>query len=77
MTINQPPRLTLFAAEDKIPRPEGWLLIANTAGAHGFHIVDHTTPDRGVVTVCGVVGRVIKDPILVISTCPACEAGIA
>jgi hypothetical protein len=77
VTIHQQPKLTLFAPEGRVPRPPGWQLIANTAGAHGFHIVDRTTPDRGVVTVCGVVGRVIKDPILVIPTCPACEAGIA
>lgn len=66
--------MTLFEAEGPVPRPPGWNLIANMGGAQGFHLVDHTTPDRGVVTVCGITGRVITSSAQVITPCPICSA---
>jgi hypothetical protein len=51
----------LFEPGEVVPRPPGWNLIANMGGMQGWHLVDHTTPERGVVTVCGVVGRVISN----------------
>jgi hypothetical protein len=72
--MNQPPIPGLFAASGARPRPPGWHLIANIAGVQGFHLVDHTVPEGGVATVCGVIGRTIQSPVLVITPCSACEA---
>jgi hypothetical protein len=66
--------MTLFDAEAPVPRPPGWNLVANMGGVQGWHLVDHTTPDRGVVTVCGVVGRVITNDARIITPCTACAA---
>jgi hypothetical protein len=74
MSIDHP---QLFAASDAIPRPQGWLLIANSEGAQGFHLVDRATPDRGVVTVCGIIGRVVRSDAPGVVTCPDCEGGVA
>lgn len=65
---------SLFAAEDPTPRPPGWRLIANSGGSQGWHLIDRTTPDRGVVTVCGIVGRVIQSDAVVIIPCVVCKA---
>lgn len=65
---------TLFEAEPAIMRTPGWHLIANSAGVQGFHVVDHTNPDRGVTTVCGVVGRVVDNGAAVIVPCSTCAA---
>lgn len=66
--------MTLFEAEGAVPRPPGWNLIANSNGTQGWHLVDHTTPDRGVVTVCGVVGRVVRqEAATAIVRCPTCQ----
>ncbi|MET0911439.1 MAG: hypothetical protein ABWZ99_18385 [Ilumatobacteraceae bacterium] len=65
--------MTLFEAEGAVPRPPGWCLIANIGGVQGFHVVDHTTPDRGVVTVCGIAGRVITDSAVAIMPCETCQ----
>jgi len=64
--------VTLFDASEPAPRPDGWNLVANTGGVQGWHVVDHTTPDRGVVTVCGVIGRVITSNARTIVPCPIC-----
>ena len=64
----------LFDASAPVPRPPGWNLIANTSGTQGFHVVDHTTPDSGVVTVCGIAGRVIENRTSIISPCPICAS---
>jgi hypothetical protein len=64
--------MTLFEPTPATAHQPGWQMIANREGAHGFHLVDRTTPDRGVVTVCGIVGRVVTAHNYVIATCPAC-----
>jgi hypothetical protein len=69
--------VTLFAASDPMPRPPGWNLIANMSGVHGWHVVDHTTPDRGVVTVCGTTGRVVENHSAVIVPCETCAGTTA
>ncbi len=66
--------MTLFEAEPAVPRPPGWNLVANGSGTQGFHLVDHTTPDRGVVTVCGIVGRVVNSNAVAIMPCETCQA---
>ena len=66
--------MTLFEASEPQPRPPGWRLIADSSGTRGFHLVERTTPDRGVVTVCGVVGRVIDNDARVIQPCVTCAA---
>jgi hypothetical protein len=65
--------VTLFEAEAPVPRPPGWNLIANLGGVHGWHVVDRTIPDGGVVTVCGVTGRVITSNARAIVPCPNCS----
>ena len=67
-------QMTLFDASGQVPRPPGWQMIGNREGNQGFHVVDHTTPDRSVVTVCGVVGRVITTNTYVIAPCATCQA---
>ena len=61
---------SLFEASEPVPRPPGWTLIAATDGVHGWHLVDRTTPDRGVVTVCGITGRVVSSNVQTIVPVP-------
>jgi hypothetical protein len=66
--------VTLFDAEAPVPRPPGWNLVADTGGVRGWHLVARTTPDRGVVTVCGITGRVISNDAQAIVPCPVCTS---
>jgi hypothetical protein len=60
-----------------VSREPGWVLIAGTGGPKGWHLVDHTTEFGGVVTVCNVRGRVIREDQREIETCDACAEATA
>lgn len=57
-----------------VPRPPGWVLIANRHGPQGFHRVKAVGQLASVVTICGVVGRRISEVERMIVLCPICQA---
>ena len=55
-----------------VPRPPGWVLVANRSGPHGFHLIKSVGILGAVVSVCGVTGRKITESNRSIVLCPAC-----
>lgn len=69
-------QMALFAASDVVARMPGWQLIATSQGTQGFHLVDRTTPDRGVVTVCGITGRTVRSDLPGFVPCATCAGSV-
>jgi hypothetical protein len=59
---------------DPVPRTPGWRLIANSSGTQGWHLIESTTPERGVKTLCGITGRAIDESHPVMVLCQDCQA---
>lgn len=57
-----------------VPRIPGFVLVATTAGPHGWHLVDHATRQGAVVTKCNLTGRVITEEQRTITPCETCQA---
>jgi hypothetical protein len=56
-----------------VPRPPGWILLANKNGPNGFHLVKSVGVLGSVRTVCGLSGRKITESERAIILCPSCE----
>ena len=59
---------------EPIPRVPGWKLIANRVGTQGWHLIESTTVERGVKTLCGITGHAIEESHPMMVLCQDCRA---
>jgi len=56
-------------------RKPGWVLVGTKTGPQGYHRVRTASQNGSLLTICGVVGRVVSDEATTIQPCTTCEAG--
>lgn len=73
--------LTKMTAADVTPaqgppqaRPAGWVLVGTKSGPQGYHRVRTASQNGSLLTVCGVVGRVVPDEATTIQPCLTCQS---